>query len=375
MRITITIVFLFACLFGVSSGLAHGQNSLQLGDDQFIGGPEAAHNAIGTDDLFMSGDTIKSDSDISGSAHLAGRKILVSGAVGGDAYVAGMDIELSGPVTGDATLAGYDVTVGNVGGDLRVTAQKVTLTGEITGYTLVKGGRVTFDSQVQGDVSLMARQVEFSESAQIDGNLILFEDEVGETEIPANVIAADRIERRPAPGSGGAVEQLGIWDRDHPVMKFITRLVFVGIVTGLIAALIPIAATRLRQSALGRPLSTLFLGFLALSTSIGAAIVLMISGIAFILVPIPLLVAFVGALAGYMLGVYVVGIGTLSAFGKPMQDNMYARVLAAGAGALVATIISRIPVLGWLGTLTITLIGLGALAVWLFRPKFFAPNT
>lgn len=375
MRKTFTIILLFVGLFVASSGLAHGQSFLEFSDDRFVGGPDAVHSAIGTDDLFMSGDTIRSESSISGSAHFAGRKIIIEGAIGGDAYAAGMDISLRGPVAGDATIAGYDITVGDIGGDLRVSGQKVELSGQVIGYTLVNGGRVKFDSHVKGDVSLTVREIQFSENAQIEGNLLLFEDEVGETEIPPSVIAADRIERRPSPGSADAVEQLDVWDRDHPIMKFITRLVFVGIVTGLIAALMPKAATRLRQSALAQPLSTLFLGFLALSASIGAAIVLMISGIAFILVPIPLLVAFVGALAGYMLGVYVVGIGTLSAFGRPVQDNMSARVLAAGAGALVATMISRVPVMGWLGTLTITLIGLGALAVWLFRPKFFAPIT
>ena len=59
--------------------------------------------------------------------------------------------------------------------------------------------------------------------------------------------------------------------------------------------------------------------------------------------------------------------------GRAEQEGVGHKVLAAGAGALAATLISLIPVFGWLGTLTITLAGLGAIAVWLFRPKFFAP--
>ncbi len=370
------VIGVILCIGGIllSSGVASAQSSINVGDDRFIGGPDPVHTVDGVDDLFMSGDTVRSESDISGSAHLAGRKLVINGAVGGDAYAAGMDIEVNGPVSGDATLAGYSVSVRDIGGDLRVTGQKVTLTGTVDGYTLVTGGRVTFSAQVKGDVSLTAKQVAFAETAQIEGTLLLFEEEVGETEIPDSVITADRIERRPAPGSDQAVEELDVWDREHPVMKFITRLVFVGIVTGLIAFLVPSAVGKLRQSALGRPLVTLLIGFLALSVSIGAAIVLMISGIAFILVPIPLLVAFVGAVAGYMFGVYVVGIGTLAAFGKAELDKPSIRLLAAATGAFAATILSRIPVLGWLGTLTIMLMGLGALAVWLVRPKFFTSS-
>lgn len=368
---------LFSVLLAMGATLlitsaSFAQSQLDVADDRFIGGPDAVHASDGVDDLFMSGDTVRSISDISGSAHLAGRKLLIEGAVGGDVYAAGMDIDVKGPVSGDATLAGYDISVGDVGGDLRVSGQKISLTGIVDGYTLVNGGRVTFSTKVKGDVSLTARQVSFSETAQIEGTLLLFEDEVGATEIPESVIAADRIERRPAPGSSEAVEALSVWDREHPVMKFFARLVFVGIVTCLIAFLIPSAVGKLRQSALGRPLVTLLMGFLALSASIGAAIVLMISGIAFILVPIPLLIAFVGALAGYMFGVYVVGIGALAAIGKPELDKPSMRLLAAATGAIAATIISRIPLLGWLGTLTIMLIGLGALAIWLLRPKFFA---
>lgn len=365
---------IIAVLLGVLSATAlpvAAQTELDLQRDKFLSGPSPVHDVNGTDDLFMSGETVKSTHPISGSAHLVGRNIMLDGAVAGDLYSAGMDITINAPIDGDATLAGYSVSIGDVGGDLRIVAKTVTLSGEVTGYTAVRGERVKFESQVKGDVHLTARDVEFSESAQIEGTLTVFERRVGEIEIPESVVAADRVERRPASQAETAAEDLQIWDRDHPVMEFIIRLLLVGIIVGAIAALMPNVSAKVQQTSFHRPFSTLWLGFLALSAAIGSAIVLLMTGVAFILVPVSLLVAFVGGLAGYFIGVYLVGVGVLKLLGRAPSEQVSTRVLAACSGALATTLISRIPVLGWVGTLTILLIGLGGIAVLLFRPKFF----
>ncbi len=366
-------IFLW-CVWLLISPVAAAQAPFDVGTDRFLGGPSPVHEVTGIDDLFMSGHVIRSESAISGSGHFAGRRILVNGAVGGDLYAAGMVITIGAPVSGDATLAGYDIAVSDVGGDLRITGTKVALTGEVEGYTLITGDRVQFESQVKGDVSLSASQVTFSEDAIIEGNLVVFEETTGSTEIPSSVISQDRIERRPAPGSSAAVEDLEIWDRDHPVMKFLTRLVFVLIVVSMIAVLLPTPVTRSRDVTFRRPFSTFWLGFLAMSAAIGSAIVLLITGIAFILVPISLLIAALGALLGYFLGVYVLGSAALFVLGRGGETRVSNRVIAAAFGAFLATVISRVPVLGWVGTFTIILLGVGALVVWLFRPRFFAPQ-
>jgi cytoskeletal protein CcmA (bactofilin family) len=361
-------------LFCAVSPLAKAQMQFETGNDLFLSGSAPIHNTENVDDLFMSGDTLRSEVPISGSAHLAGRSIVIDEVVGGDVYAAAMDVSINAPVTGDVTAFGYSVTVEDVGGDLIASGNSVSLSGVVTGYSIINGGNVSFNSVVKGDVSLTAQQVEFSETALIEGKLIVFEDREGATQIPDTVVPEDRIERRPASGTSYAAEELPAWDGDHPIMQFVTRFLFVAIFVALIAAFTPRTSEKLREGAGRRPWSALLLGFIALSAAIGAAIVLMITGIGFFLVPIPLLIAFVGALAGYLLGVYLAGTGVLSLLGRTGQEKLSSRLLAAGTGALAATIISRLPFLGWLGTLTITLIGLGVLAVWLFRPKFFVAN-
>ncbi|MCR9196478.1 MAG: hypothetical protein NXH88_17200, partial [Hyphomonas sp.] len=140
------------CLALLATPIAMAQTSFEVGSDRFLGGPSPVHDTDGIDDLFMSGNSVRSESPISGSAHFAAREIIVNGAVGGDLYAAGMEIAITAPVTGDATLAGYDVTVGDVGGDLRATATQLSLTGTVDGYTIITGDRVSFNAQVKGDV-------------------------------------------------------------------------------------------------------------------------------------------------------------------------------------------------------------------------------
>lgn len=364
--------FAIICLsiFLLPSGQA--QSQFEIGNDLFLSGTAPVHSSDGIDDLFMSGETVRSTQPISGSAHLAGRKVVLDGAVGGDLYAGGFDISINAPVAGDVTVAGYDVSIADVGGDLRLVGSKLSLLGTVNGNTVITGDRVRFDAEVKGDVSLTSQDVTFMEGAYIEGQLLLFEDRVGSTEIPESVVPDARIERRPAPGSEAAIEDLDILDRRHPVMKFMSRLLFVGVMVGLVAALLPNSVATLRDITLRKPLSSFWIGFLALSTASGSAIVLMITGFAFVLVPVSLLVAFVGALSGYFLGVYLLGTGLLSALGRHPKAGVSGRLITAATGALTATIISRIPLLGWLGTLVIVLVGLGALTVWIFRPKFFA---
>lgn len=352
--------------------MAEAQTEFGLDRDRFLSGPSPVHTSDGVDDLFMSGETVRSERPISGSAHLVGRRIVLDAAVGGDTYAAGMDVDLNAPVAGDVTVAGYDVAVANVGGDLRATAKRVSVTGPVEGYAIITSERASFDSQVKGDVSLTARRVDFGPNAIIEGQLIIYEQEVGATPIPESLISEDRIERRPLPGSLAAGEVVSVMDGRHPVTNFLRRVLVIGVIAGLLALFTPRIAARLQQTAFGKPLSMLLFGFLALSIAIGAAIVLIMTGYGWLLAPFPLLIGFLGAFVGYILGVYLLGMGSMSLVGRAEQGSLGNRALAALAGAFIATVVSRLPALGWIGTLTIALVGLGVLAVWIFRPKFFA---
>lgn len=340
-------------------------------NDRFLSGTTAVQNAVGVDDLFMAGATVRSQKDITGSAHLAGRRVISSGAVGGDAYIAGMDVSLDGKVAGDATISGYNVQIGDVGGDLRVSAANLIISGTISGYAIVAGDDVRFESVIEGDVSLTAQDVEFTEDARIEGTLFIYEEQAGETKIPVQVIPADRVERRDASEWSEFDGEIKIWNWRHALGEFFTEVLLVAIIAVLIAVFVPKKLAELRRTMHTQPLRNLWFGFLALSAIAGSTIILVMTGIGLLLAPATVLIALLSTFAGYVIGAYAVGVGLLLLIKRPEPDGIGTRALAAGVGALVVASIALIPFLGWLFVLAVALTGAGSITIQLFRPKFF----
>ncbi len=349
------------------------EDAFDFGSDSFRAGGTVVFDTAGTDDLFMAGETVRGAADITGSAHLAGRKVTMAGAVGGDAYLAGMDVTLEGQVAGDATLAGYDVRVGAVGGDLRISGAKLAVEGPVAGYALIAGDEVQIDAIIAGDVSLTARELDFTDGARIDGRLFIYEEEPGTLEIPASVAPEDRIERREISEWEEGTRQLKVWDWRRAVRSFVLGVIAVSVIAALIAAILPETLADLRRSVLDRPLRNLWFGFLAQSALVGSAILFAMTLIGMVLVPAVILLALVGGFAGYVVAVYAFGVGLLLLFNRPEPDSIGERAVAAGIGALVAGIISLIPLVGWLFVLALMLAGIGAITLRLFRPGFFVP--
>ena len=367
--------FLAAIIFAVAVYPLAAQEKKDYFDfsgDRFLAGATVVNDAEGADDLFMAGETVRSEMKIAGSALLAGRRVIVTGDVGGDAYLAGMDVTLDGIVSGDATVAGYNVQVGEVVGDLRVSGANVTITGPVSGYALIAGDEVIIESAITGDVSLTARRVEFAEDARIGGKLTVYEEQVGDTEIPAQVITEDRVERREISEWSQAATDLQVWNWRGALTSFLTWVVIIAGFAALIAAIVPQKLADLRRSILERPFRTLWFGILAESVIVGSTIILMFTLIGLLLAPATVLIALVGAFAGYVVAAYAFGVGLLKAIGRPEPDGIGTRALAAGVGAFVVGLIALIPFFGWLFVLALALAGVGAIAIWLFRPKFFA---
>ncbi len=62
------------------------------------------------------------------------------------------------------------------------------------------------------------------------------------------------------------------------------------------------------------------------------------------------------------------------AFGRLEPESIGDRALAAAVGALAVGLIALVPLLGWLFVLAVTLAGIGALCMRLFRPAFFSDD-
>ncbi len=365
---------LVTCLFAMPVWADEDSAQFDFGGDSFRAGMSVLHDAVGTDDLFMAGDRVTGKADITGSAHLAGRKVTIEGAVGGDVYAAGEEVTIKGDVSGDASLLARAVSVTHVGGDLRVAASKLQLSGNIGGNAIVTGADVSFDAAVGGDVTLEAQKVDWGDAATIAGRLVVYEEELGDLEVPERVASIDRVERR-------ETERRREFERqDKPqqsrwwpsIGDFLFEVIVVTVLAVLIAALAPARVAGMQRRVLARPIHTSWLGFLSLSAVIGASVLLTITIVGLPLVAALALLAFVGAIAGYAVAAYVLGVRLLLAANKPEPDSIGNRVMAAGAGALAAAVIGLIPFLGWLFAFVLALAGIGAITVQTIRPVFFA---
>ncbi|MDJ0824500.1 MAG: hypothetical protein QNJ16_03240 [Rhodobacter sp.] len=361
-------VLLLAILGGAA--WADDGGAFDFGGDAFRGGRTVSHDAQGTDDLFMAGETVTGRAAVSGSAHLLGREVTMAGAVGGDAYALGDAVAFEGDVAGDATVAGRAVSVAGVGGDLRIAGSTVRLGGAIGGSAMVAGEDVAFEAVVAGDVSLAAEDVDWGAAASIGGRLILYEEEPGEIEVPAQVVPEARIERREIDAWEGPRRP----DWRRLVAGFLLGVIVVAGLAALIAALVPEQLAAMRRQVLARPFRTLWLGFLTQSAVIGAAFLFAMTIIGLLLTPAMIFLALVGGFAGYVVAAYAFGVGLLLAVGRAEPDSIGDRALAAGVGALAAGIVGLIPFLGWLFVLALVLAGIGAITVRVMRPAFFATD-
>lgn len=361
---------LVSCFFALPVWAEDAPDFFDFGGDTFRAARSVTHDAEGTDDLFMAGEIVTGRSGITGSAHLAGREVTMDGAVGGDVYAMGEEVSFRGDVSGDATIVGRAVSLAGVGGDVRVGGSEVRLNGAIGNSAIVAGESVTFNAAVAGDVSLAAKKIDWGEAASIAGQLVIFEEEPGDLEVPSRVVPSDRIERREIEEWDGPRVPSWRW----AIANFLLGVVVVSALAALIAALVPERLAEMRRQVLAQPFKTLWLGFLAQSVIIGAGVLFGMTIIGLLLTPAMVFLALAVGFAGYVVAAYAFGVGLLLAFGKPEPDSIGDRALAAAVGALSAGIIGLIPFLGWLFVLALVLAGIGAITRRVIRPTFFADS-
>lgn len=208
----------------------------------------------------------------------------------------------------------------------------------------------------------------------VSGMLHIYGYEAGAIKVPASVAAPDQVVWHPSeqPGmsmAGGEIGQSpGFWSR---LKGFFGQIIVVGVLATILAAIAPQFLAAIRVRALEAPLRTAWIGFLALSATFGSLIVLMMAGIGIILIPISLLSTFLLALAGYLVDVYVLGVGVAKMLGRQVPDTLGKRAVATFVGASAIAVLGLIPFLGWFLVLALALLGAGGLVVRLFAPGFY----
>lgn len=336
-----------------------GPRRLDFAGDTYVSGgtpPLPAGETTGS--LFAAGETVRAFTAASGSVHLAGRRVEVRGPVGGNVYAAGYDVDVTAEVSGDATLAGRAVVVeAPVGGVLRVAAGEVTVTAPV-GALLAAGERIYLDAPVAGDARIFAEEVEFGPNARIDGTLTLTVEE--DSEPPAAVVPPERVER-------------GVFDWEDRHAREGTFRIVLGVIASALIAFGAVVAMQavflggaprwsedLAFDVAERPFRSFGAGFLAFAAVIGAIPLLLATLIGAPLAVVVIVAAPILLWIGYALGAWALGAAVWRAFDRAAPLTFWARLGIGLVGLVLAVLLGLIPFAGWIVTVIVTLIGLGA---------------
>lgn len=376
------LILFVALQLSIISGASYAQDtdnaSFDFGGDAYRAGKSVTLGETTEGDVFMAGDRLQIDAAATGSVHLVGRNVSVEDGVGGNLYAAGQSITVNAPVAGNATLMGQDIVIREgIFGNIRVAGQNVTLDNTIGGSAMLAGETLTINSTIAGDVNLAGEKIIFGSGARIEGALTLNHSDPESIVVPASVIDDARIERVVTETDMNWVDHstAAIKPSFWTVVKgMIGSIVAVTLGATILAALFPRFVAGARASGLSAPVRTGWMGFLALSASIGSLFLVAATGIGVLLVPVSILLTILLGFLGYVLGVYILGVGVLSRFGVAVPDGLGDWALAALVGAVIAALVAFIPFIGWLCVLALVWFGAGAFVTRMFRPAFYNEN-
>jgi hypothetical protein len=368
-----SVMILALCL--VSAPALAEPSVLTIGNDRYEAGESVRFDGPAVTDLFMAGNRVDVAGPVEGTAHLAGRRVSVDSDVAGDLFAAGYSVTVDGTVGGDASVSGFDVTLGTVTGNLRAAGSEVTV-GAVGGYALVTGADITLQGAIAGDAILVGDEIQFGPQARVAGALTVYAADPASVSVPETVAPASRVKIENLKNSEEAhlprmmPVRLSFW---RIAGGFLTGVLISGLIAALVIAVAPKAVQSWRELALAHPGRAIWSGFLVTSALAGSGFVLMLTIIGAFLLPVTLTITVLAILAGYALGSYVLGVGIWLALGRPMPDHLPGKFGLACLGAFLAGLAWLVPVAGWFFVLGLTLLGIGTLAAfvlpdgWLLR--------
>lgn len=349
--------------------------SLTIAQDRYLTGASVSFDGPSVTDLFMAGNMVSVTAPVGGSAHLAGRRVSVDAAVAGDLFAVGYSVTVTAPISGDASVSGYELSLAPVTGNLRAAGSEITVAA-VGGYALITGADITLQGVIAGDAVLVADDIVFEPNAKVAGALTIYAEDPASIKVPETVAPAARVKiekRKQYSESEWSKEmpmQVPVW---RIVMGFLMGVLISGLIAAMVIAIAPQAVQNWRTLALAHPGRAIWSGFLVTSALAGSGFVLMLTLVGVFLLPVMLILTMLGIFAGYALGSYVLGVGLWLGVGRRMPEGLPGKFALACLGAFLAGLAWLVPIAGWFFVLGLTMLGIGTLAAfvlpggWLLR--------
>lgn len=271
-------------------------------------------------------------------------------------------------------------------GDLVIFGGNVNLEAESTvqGSVLLLGGNADIRGSIEGELALVGGNAYLRSTGVVQGNVVSLGGNLQRSdgsEIGGEILAADEfsvpfsfrlpsITRIQGPISIGGFGAAPVWQ----VLWFLFRSLLLAALAVLVVMFWPNPTERAAKAVVGQPILA---GGLGLLTFIVAPILLVVLAITIILSPVSLLAAILLVVA-VVFGWIAVGLEVGNRMSEAFGWEVHPAALA-GAGTLAMSLvvggIDLVPCIGWLATVVVAAVGLGAVLLTRFGSREYIGGT
>jgi cytoskeletal protein CcmA (bactofilin family) len=347
----------------------------QVGQTVVKSGPTVAS------DLYAFGGGVDIQADVEGDLVAAGGRVVTTGRVRGNLIVAAGSVVAGGHVLRNVRAAGGAVTItGHVARNLNVGGGTVVLTPEavIDGRARLVGGEVRVAGTVakklyaagavivlagefQGDVELVAQEIEVLPTARIKGRLTYWSPR--DAKIDGKAKIQGRVTHN-LPELPRALTSTGT------ALLTVSRLLFMAglIVTGVALYLLFPGFTVLASHTIGSdPAKSLGIGLLLVVAIPVTAILTMLTILGIPLGLILFVLYFAGLLVGFLVTAFFLGDVGARTFLRRGRQSRTVQVLWLVVALAVLALVNQLPFVGGAVMAAAVLVGLGAMSLHVWR--------
>lgn len=315
-------------------------------------------------DLYLCQDNVVVEDIVDGNAFIIGKNVTIKGEIGGDLFVMADKLTIDGGYVYSSVFAcANEITVNGIIYDIYAVTNSFTL-GE-DGYVYrdlkVTSKTSNINGKIKRNALLSSSEYNISDSAVIGGNLEYTASE--DISVPEDVVTGEV--KRNVEESTKVEKNIGSVILSY-VSNLIKTLLYTLVVTLLLIWLAPKFIGRISSMSIAKDFTSLGIGLATFAAVIVGSIILM-----FTVVGIPLAISSIvllAILASISFSITSIFFGKL--FSKLLKAEGNVKfVLVTLACSIVLWLLCKIPVLGGLITLLITLFGVGATIVNIVSKK------
>ena len=360
----LTLTILFALLLPLRS---FAYDNFVSKDTVFLQKGETVNS-----DYYASGGSVFVDGTVVGDAYVAGGNVVINGLINGDLLTAGGNVSINGRVTGNVRAAGGQVIINGqvdrnvtvaggsvslqqpavVNGSLTAVGGNLLIVAPIGKSAVLAGGQVNINSVIGGDVRVSAEQLTVLQNAKVNGGLsywspnqahvVQFTVKNGVTFHKTDLKSRDyqKVSREKIAAAAGA---FGVfW-----ILVSFSASFLVGLI---LLHFMPVFMQDIEKTIHGSLLKSLVIGFITI--------------VLFPVAIVMLCITLIGIPFAALLGVAFVLVALLNqifvayAIGKKLLPKRNAFSLFIGL--IIYSVVSWIPVVGWMFSALVLFIGMGA---------------